>query len=98
MPKNIVWVDEFVLENGVSLFAQDVLWKFFCDGVYKMLSWNIYGTKSSLGFHLPWTVHLATDFSLEDLDNGHFSLIFTPALPLNFLILNDAIQNLNAKQ
>lgn len=87
---------EFVLENWVSLFAQDVLWKFFCDEVNKMLSRNTCEAKSSLGFHLPWTVCWATDFSLEYLGNGHFPSILTVVLALNFTVLNDAIQNLNA--
>lgn len=41
---------------------------------------------------------LATDLSLKDLNNGHFPLIHIPAFRINFIILNDAIQNLNAKQ
>lgn len=63
-----------------------------------MLSCNICGMKVKPGCPLCLNCALATDFSLTGLNNGHFPLIHIPAFPVNFIILNDAIQNLNAKQ
>ena len=83
-------VSGFVSENWVSLFAQNVLWQFFRDEVYKMLSWNIFETTVTPG--LPPYLNHSSSF-------GWWTLPLNPySSPPSFLILNEAIQNLYAKR
>lgn len=85
---------------GVSILVADIDWPVdaLCEAGIQRLALSLSTHAFSEGPAGASYCALATDFSLTGLNNGHFPLIHIPAFPVNFIILNDAIQNLNAKQ